>query len=157
MNFISIGPGGMMMMGGGDPGNLPCEPGEEFTDYVRSKLRPFPPCSPYQAGNSLERTTLWPGRRAEFMVSGQKKQTAKVVQWTEWTTGFMCPCTMWDLTLEVADGNQVTLKVAKVDVHKGGQVVLKDASRHGMPEVLKWLDPPTEPVEEESSEDEEEG
>lgn len=150
-----------MMDGGGPPGSLPCQPGEEFTDYVRSKLKPFPPCSPYQAGNSLERTALWPGRRAEFQAPpGQQheKQTAKVVKWTEWTTGFACPYTMWKLTLEKADGNQVTVSVAKADVAKGGQVVLTDASEYGMPDVLKWLDPPMEPVEEdESSEDEEEG
>lgn len=92
MQFINIGPGGMMI-GGPDPGNLPCQPGEEFTAYVRGNLKPFSPCSPYQAGNSLERTTLWPGRRAEFMV-GQNKQMAKVVTWKEWTTGFACPFTM---------------------------------------------------------------
>lgn len=102
MNFISMGPGGtIIMMGGpGDGGDLSCEPGEAFTDYVRGKLKPFPPCSPFQAGSSLERKTLWPGRRVAYQTSGGQQQTAKVVQWTEHTSGFMCPFTMWHLTLE---------------------------------------------------------
>lgn len=100
---VSIGPGGMMTMGGdgGPEGNLPCEPGEEFTDYVRSKLKPFPPCSPFHAGNCLERTTLWPGRRAEFQVSGPEKQTVKVIKWTEWTTGFMCHVSFYEVEVDI--------------------------------------------------------
>jgi len=157
MQFIHIGPGGTTMMSGGGPGNLPCQPGEEFTEYVRSKLKPFPPCSPYQCGNSLERTTLWPGRRAEFKL-GERVQTAKVVKWTEWTTGFMCPCTMWNLTMDVGDGRQVEMQVVQAKVGKGGQVLLTGGSKYSLPNELKlvWLDPPTEPVEESSDEEEEE-
>ena len=99
---FSMGPGGsMMMMGGPDPRNLPCSPGEDFTEYVRKHLKPFPPCSPYHAGSSRERLTLWPGRRLECTTTttvnsddGTKKemkQVVKVVQWIEYVTGFACP------------------------------------------------------------------
>lgn len=154
MQFVSFGgPGGMMMMGGGDGGDLACEPGKEFTDYVREYLKPFPPCSPYQCGSRLERTTLWPGRRLEYRM-GRKTQVLKVVKWTEFVTGFACPYTMWKITLEKEDETQVTLSVATAAIEKGGQVVLKDAAQYGMHNVLTWLDPPTEPAQEEESEEE---
>ena len=67
----------MVMMGDG-AGDLDCEPGVEFTEYVREHLSGFPPCSPMMCGSSKSRPTLWPGRRVKFTVKG-KAQTAKAV------------------------------------------------------------------------------
>lgn len=52
--------------------------------------------------------------------------------------------------MDVADGNQVSLSVVRAEVGKGGKVVLKGGSKHGMPNelTLTWLDPPMEPMEE---------
>ena len=52
----------------------------------------------------------------------------------------MCPFTMWHLTLEVAGGTQVTASVARVEIEKGGDVVLRDGAKHGLSNNLKWLD-----------------
>ena len=142
------------MMGDG-AGDLDCEPGVEFTEYVREHLSGFPPCSPMMCGSSKSRPTLWPGRRVEFTVKG-KAQTAKVVKWDEWVTGFLCPYTMWDLTLEKEDGSQVEVSVKRVDIGEGGQVWLKDGATKGISDKLTWLDPPTTPDRDDSDEDEEE-
>ena len=74
INTGSMGDGMVVMdMGGNSIESLPCEAGEEFSDYIREHLSPFPPCNPMLPGSSKDRTTLWPGRRVEFQVEKGKK------------------------------------------------------------------------------------
>ena len=160
--FFSINTGGMgdgmvvTDMGGNSIESLPCEAGEEFSDYIREHLSPFPPCNPMLPGSSKDRTTLWPGRRVEFQVEKGKKQTAKVVQWEEYVTGFGCFETMLTLTLEKEDGSHVVVNVSHVDIDKGGEVHLRNGARSGISDKLTWLDPPTTPDYDSDDEEDEE-
>lgn len=80
---------------------MPCEPGTEFTEYVRSHLKPFPWNQYCPASHKMK--NLWPGRRCKLQFG--KKSAAvwhqyRVTEWLERSMGPFAAYTLWDVTLE---------------------------------------------------------